>query len=224
MELRETKITAIQPFAFRNLLTIHFSIYNNVIYTVHEKAFLEGELSGDATSQPLLVGLFMYRNQIAYLTPGTFDCLTTLEILNLGSNNLTIIDKNLIVKLSVLKMASFSNNPIAVVEFGFAPKSLISLEIKNTLVKHLSRRHFLGLQVFAGLYLPANISLAPDCFAGLSSLNMVEIGLGNALTCSCDLWWYENTKLDEQLMCDDVIDISKYLNKECVVLNTGMEY
>ena len=113
-------------------------------------------------------------------------------------------------------------NPINYIEDGFAPASLKSLEIRGTLLMHIDANIISGLTDLQNIYLPVNISIARDTFTAVKdSLTTVEIGRLLNLQCTCELWWYEHTQLEDELTCDMDTNIVSYLYKNCVVLNTG---
>ena len=113
---------------------------------------------------------------ICSLAPGTFDDDTDLESVDLSSNQIKQIDKDVFKSLVVLKTLSLNINPIKKLSLADFPTSLVHLHLQNCELK-TSDFKFSSLPNLETLDLRHGkvTKLMPDIFAGLTKLKVLNL-------------------------------------------------
>ena len=212
-----TKINRVHAYNLLNIKTIYMDLSYNKIVTIHPKAFWKSK-SNNKTTHTELKYLFLNRNNIKYITSGTFDPLINLERLYLNNNEINNIDNELIVNINKIKVFSISHNKLTQLPIKWLPNSLRQLDIRRNKITNVTDDTFVGAYNLRKIKLSLNnIHIEYNTFRDLTKLTTIEV-YPLKLECTCKYIWYLNTKINSRV-CDNsnnkYATIREYLKEEC---------
>ena len=201
---------------------------SNQIVTIDPKAFWIS-VSNNTSVHSSIVDLHLERNQIKYITSGTFDPLINLINLNVMNNSIGHIDNNLIINLQKLHSFSIRNNRLTALPTKWLPSNITKLFIDTNKIAYLSNNTFEGaltLDTIGFSIYNANdkVNIEYNTFSRLPTLYNIKVYPYNDYICDCNFIWYLNSKSTDKV-CDNsrnkYANVRDYLKGECELPSPG---